>query len=137
MLATLDRVLFGWQTERVPAHRMQGVESAHSFVTRDDVGRSVALGMSDMQTRAARIWKHIEHIELGFFRIEILLARTRRVKNLALVPNFLPLRLDLVERIRFAAFAAHRNINQESRNAGKANGLTARDAQRTQGARTS
>ena len=64
MLAALDRVLLGRQTKRVPAHRVQDVETAHPFVPRDDVGGGVALGMPDMQASAARIRKHIEDVEL-------------------------------------------------------------------------
>src|SRR5207237_3283502 len=129
MLAALDRVLFGRQTERVPAHGMQDIKPAHSLVTRDDVGRGVTFRMPDMQTGAARIRKHIKHVEFRFTRIEIFLARARRVKNLALVPDRLPLGLDLIERIWFAAGTAHRIINQESRKKEKENGFAVCDAQ--------
>ncbi len=80
MLARFDGVLLGGQTERVPAHRMEDIESLQPFVTRDDVGRGVTLGMSDMQAGAARIRKHIEHVILRLRRIEILFAGIRRVK---------------------------------------------------------
>jgi hypothetical protein len=52
------------------------------------------------------------------------------VKNLALLPDGLPLRLNPVEGIRFAALAAHRIMNQESRKRGKGNGFTAGNTQR-------
>ena len=107
MLAALDRVLLGRQPERVPAHRMEDIEPAHPFVTRDDVGGRIAFRMSDVQTGAARIRKHIEHVEFRLGRIEVFLARIRCVKNLALIPDGLPLGLNLVERIWFAALAAH------------------------------
>src|ERR1700730_16094499 len=128
MLPCLDRVLLSGQSERVPAHRMQDIEPAHPFVTRDDVGRGVTFRMSDVQTGAARIREHIEHVKLRFLWIETLLFGIERVKDLALIPDFLPLRLDLVERIRFAALAAHRIINQESRKTGKENGFGARNS---------
>ena len=51
MLSGLDRVLLGGQAKCVPAHRMKDVEAAHAFVARDDVGRGVAFGMSDVQAR--------------------------------------------------------------------------------------
>src|SRR3984893_13255022 len=137
MLAALDRVLFRRQTKRVPSHRMQYVEPAHSFVTRDNVGGGVTFRVPDVQASAARIRKHIEHVEFPFARIEILLARIRSVKNPALVPNGLPLGLDLVERIWFAAFAAHRIINQESRKTGKENGFAVGHRQSTQESRVS
>src|ERR1700719_3878099 len=121
MLAALDRILLRRQAERIPAHWVQNIESTHPFVASNDVGSGVALRMADVQTGAARIRKHVEHIKLRLLGIEVLLAGIHRVKDLALVPDFLPLRLNLVERIRFAAFAAHRIINQESRKTGKWN----------------
>ena len=107
MLAALDRVLFCRQAKGVPAHRMENIEPAHPFVTRDNVGGRITFRMSHVQTGAAWIRKHVEHVEFRFGRVEILRARIRRVKNLALVPDRLPLGLNLVERIWFAALAAH------------------------------
>src|SRR5437867_13397046 len=111
MLAALDRVLLSWETERVPAHRMQDVEAAHPFEARADVGSGVTFRVPDMQTGAARIREHIEHVKFRLGRIEIFLVRIWRVKTLAFVPDCLPLWLNLVERIRFAALAAHLNIS--------------------------
>src|SRR5438045_7166326 len=110
MLSASDRVLLGRQTERVPAHRMQDIAAAHSLVTRNDVGGGVTLRMAHVQAGAARIREHVEDVEFGFLGVETFLARVRRVENLAFIPDFLPLRLNLVERIRFAALAAHREI---------------------------
>jgi hypothetical protein len=45
------------------------------------------------------------------------------VKKLAFFPDFLPFRLDLVERIRFSTRVVHRITNQESRKTGKRNGF--------------
>jgi len=53
--------------------------------------------MADVQPGAARVGEHVEHVELRFGRIEILFIRIRRVKNLPLIPDGLPLRLDLIE----------------------------------------
>src|SRR5207237_5642566 len=50
MLAALDRILFGGQTEGVPAHWMENIEPAHPFVTRDDVGGGIAYRMYVVQT---------------------------------------------------------------------------------------
>src|SRR6266481_1791231 len=103
MLASLNRILLCRQTECVPAHRMQNVEAAHAFVSRDDVCRGVAFGVADVQPGPARVREHIEHVELWLLRIEPFLAGIGRVKKLALVPDGLPLRLDLIEWIRSAA----------------------------------
>ena len=70
MLARLDGVLLGRQAERIPAHRMQDVEAAEPFVARQDVRGGVALRMADVQTRAARIGKHVEDVKFRFAGIE-------------------------------------------------------------------
>src|SRR5436190_23877325 len=107
MLPSLNRVLLRGQTKRIPAHRMQNVETAHSFVARDNVCRGVAFGVTDMQPGPTRVREHIEHVELWLLGIEPFLARIGRVKRLALVPDGLPLWLNLVEWIRSAAIATH------------------------------
>src|SRR5437868_1981422 len=75
--------------------------------------------MADVQTGAARVWEHVEHVELRLTRIEVRFAGIGRVKCAGLIPDRLPLRLQAIERIRFAALATHRNINLETRNSGK------------------
>ncbi|KAG0505628.1 MAG: hypothetical protein Udaeo_10130 [Candidatus Udaeobacter sp.] len=107
MLTGFDRVLLRGQTEGVPAHRVQNVEAAQPLIARNDVGRGVAFRMTNVQPRPAGIRKHIEHVEFWLRWIETLLARVGRVKNLVLVPDRLPFRLDLVERIWFTAVATH------------------------------
>src|SRR5262245_11862342 len=107
MLTRFDCVLLRGQTKSIPAHWMQDVEPAQTLITRDDVSCRVAFGMTNMQARSARVRKHVEHIELWLRTIEILFSRIWRVKELALVPNGLPFRLDLVERIWFTAVATH------------------------------
>ena len=107
MLTGFDRVLLRGQTECVPAHRVQDVEAAHAFVARNDVGGGVAFRMTNVQPGPARVRKHVEHVEFWLRRIETFLAGVGRVKKLALVPDGLPFRLDLVERIWFTAVATH------------------------------
>ena len=87
MLAGLDRVLFRGQAERVPAHGVQHVEAAHPFVAGDDISGGVTFGMSDMQTGAARIRKHVEDVEFRLCQIKARLARVRRVKKSAAHPK--------------------------------------------------
>src|SRR6478735_2750565 len=107
MLTGFDRVLLCRQTKRVPAHRVQDAEAAQALIARNDVGRGVAFRMTNMQARPARVRKHIEHVEFWLGWIETLLAGVRRMKKLALVPDGLPFRLNLVERIWFTAVATH------------------------------
>ena len=87
---------------------MQYIKPAHSFVTREDIGRGVAFGMSDMKAGAAWVGEHVEDIKFRLGGIEIFLARIRHAKKLPLFPNRLPSWLDLIERIRFATLA-HEN----------------------------
>src|ERR1044071_8495358 len=105
MLAGLDRVLFRWQPERVPAHRMQHVEAAHPFVARDDISSGVTFRMSDMKTSPAWIGKHVEDVEFRFCRVKARLAGVRHVKKLPLIPKTLPFGFKPVERVGFAALA--------------------------------
>src|SRR6266513_1342261 len=102
MLATFDCVLLRGQSECIPTHRMQNVEVAHPFVSRDDIGGGVSFGMTDVQTSSAGIREHVENVKFRLGRIEIFVAGIWRVKKLPLFPDFLPFQLDLVEGIRFA-----------------------------------
>ena len=107
VLAGLDGVLLRRQAERVPAHRVQHIEAAHFLVAPDDVRRRVALGMADVQPRAARVGEHVEHVVFRAARVEAGLAGIRRVKGLPFVPHALPAGLELVERKWSAALVAH------------------------------
>ena len=88
-------VLLGGQAEGVPAHRVQDVEPAHPLVAAEDVGGGVALGVADVQARAAGVGEHVEDVELG-------LAGTKSGvrKVLFSLPVGLPLRLDPLGMIR-------------------------------------
>src|SRR4029077_4687345 len=70
-----------------------------------NVSRGVAFGMPDVQPRAARIREHIEDVELWLGAIEVFPARVGGVKCPAFIPKALPLRLEPIEGIRFAARA--------------------------------
>ncbi len=64
MLAGLDRVFFGRQSEGVEAHRMQDTFAPHPGESGNDVGRRVALGMPDVQPVAAGIREHVQDVAL-------------------------------------------------------------------------
>ena len=88
VLTGLNGILFGRQAIGVVAHGMQHVETLQAFVARIDVACNVAERVTYVQSGAAWIGEHVEHIE---FRA--------RVVNLSLVdfivfPVFLPLLLD-------------------------------------------
>ena len=59
--AVLDRGIFSRQTERVPAHRMQHVESAHPLVARHCVANRVVAHVAHVQS-AGGIRQHFEHV---------------------------------------------------------------------------
>ena len=111
MLAGLDGVLFGGQAERIPAHRMQHIEAARPTVTGQNVSGRVAFRMPDVQTRAARIWKHVQDVKLlrglaagqhGIGPVPLRKGMVLRhrlsgiegAESLLLVPGFLPLGFD-------------------------------------------
>src|SRR6476469_8452239 len=101
MLAGLDGVLLRRQPKSVPPHRMQNVESPQALIPGQNVGGGVTLGMPYMQSRAARIRKHIQDIELRLSGIEFWVSGIMSVKRLFFLPDPLPFGLNLVEWIRF------------------------------------
>ncbi len=94
--AVLHGVLLGRQAERVVAHRVQNVEALHALEARHDVRGRVALGMPDVQARAARVREHIQDVELRVSGVRCQGDAERRV----LLPVRLPLLLDLGKGIR-------------------------------------
>src|SRR5207245_6356040 len=84
---------------------MKDVATAHAFVARHNVSRGVTFGMPNVQPRAARIREHVEDVELLLGAIEVFLARIGSAKCLAFIPKALPLRLEPIEGIWFAARA--------------------------------
>ena len=143
MLAGLDGVLLGRQAERIPAHRMQHVEAARATIARENIRGRVALGMSDMQARAARIRKHVEDVKFlrqlrgGNFAGKFMargkgmvrgnfLARIERAESLLFLPSLLPLGFDQMKRILSAA-AGHRATNTTRNDAGLNRGVQMRN----------
>src|SRR5579864_920183 len=103
---------------------MQHIEATRATVARENVRGGVAFGMPDMQTRTARIRKHVEDVKLrgqlrcGHFAGKFMahgewmvrgnfLARIECAESLLLFPSLLPLGFDQVKRILSAA-ARHR-----------------------------
>ena len=77
---------------------MQDIEAARPLVPAEYVGRGVAFGMADVQTRAGRVGEHVEDVELGFGAVVV------GGKGFVLKPMVLPLWLDDVEWIFLAEF---------------------------------
>ena len=102
MLAGLDRVLLGGQPERIVAHRVQHIEAVHPLVAADDVGGGVALRVADMESRAARVGKHVEHIVFRLGRIKALVAGAGGAESFFRIPTGLPFGFEVAERVRLA-----------------------------------
>ena len=100
---------------------MKNVETVQTLVARDDIGGGVTFRMSDVQTRAARVGEHVEDIELRFGGIEVRFAGVRRMKGARFVPDGLPLRLEAIERIRFAALVHAERIRNTGNQEGNKN----------------
>ena len=105
MLAGLAGMFFGRQSEGIPAHRMENIESLLALVAGDNVRGGVAFGVADVQPGPARVGKHVEGIELACVRIKSLLSRSRHAESLVRIPPFLPLGFELIEGIGFASLA--------------------------------
>jgi hypothetical protein len=98
VFAGLAGVFLGGQAEGVPAHRVEHVVALHAPVARDDVGGGVALGVPDVQSGAARVGKHVEHVELRLRGIESRLAGIRHRERFLRLPMALPLGFKFAER---------------------------------------
>src|SRR5215471_19048600 len=83
---------------------MQNVEPLAAFITRENIGGSITLGMPDVQSCTGRIREHIEDIEFfDGFRVDLAMAAGERViaghplsgipgaKSLPAIPIALPL----------------------------------------------
>ena len=88
----LDRGVFGGQAERVPAHRVQHVESAHPLETCQEVADRVDADVAHVDPpRGVR--EHLQAVELGPARV------LTNAELLGLLPDGLPLGLDLTEGV--------------------------------------
>src|SRR5262249_33524579 len=96
VLPSLDRVLLRGETESVPPHWMHNVPAAHSAISSQDVGRGVALGMTNVEAGPARVREHVQNVKLlliGLFR------GIRGAKGLIVSPISLPTRLDYFGKV--------------------------------------
>ena len=84
MSTGFDGILFRGQTESVPAHGMQHVETAHPLETAENIRGGIAFRMPHVETCSAGIREHIQHIKF-LFRGEIF-----RMESLVFVPVVLP-----------------------------------------------
>src|SRR5208337_351017 len=86
----LDRSILRRQSKRVPSHRMEHVEPAHSLHARHHIANRVVAHVPHVQ-RPARVWQHLQHVVFWFLGIYF------GFKDAILFPTFLPL---LLNRLR-------------------------------------
>ena len=89
MRSRLHGVLLGRQSKGVPPHRMKNIKPFHPLVAAEDIGRGVALRMTDVKPHPGRIRKHVKAIEL----LLLVVARVA-LECLVLEPVCLPFLLD-------------------------------------------
>ena len=89
----LNRILFRGQSERVPAHGMQDIQSPHALVTGQDIGCGIAFRVSDVQSGGTRIREHVQDV------VFLLLTVDLGAKSLVFKPVTLPFRLDDIRLI--------------------------------------
>lgn len=70
VLACLYGILFSGQSKCIVAHGVKHIESFEALVTRNDIAGDVSEWMSNMQTTAGGIWKHVEHIIFGLIGVD-------------------------------------------------------------------
>lgn len=68
MGAGLFGVLFGGESKGIPTHGVHDACSPHPLVSADDIGGRVAFGVPDVESVAARVGKHVEHVDLAVAR---------------------------------------------------------------------
>mmetsp|Transcript_36599 Transcript_36599/g.65494 ORF Transcript_36599/g.65494 Transcript_36599/m.65494 type:complete len:272 (+) Transcript_36599:2151-2966(+) len=87
----LQRILLRGQAERVPAHGVQNVKALHALVAGDDVGRGIALWVTDVQARSARVREHVQYVVLRLRCVHAL----RGAESFVVGPVLLPLGLQV------------------------------------------
>ncbi len=105
MLAVLDGELFGGQSERVEAHRVQHVVAGHPLEAGEDVGADEAERVADVQSGPRRVREHVEHEQLlaapaGEVGIGQRAGGVRGLERVVLVPPVLPAKLDVLREFR-------------------------------------
>ena len=106
MLAGLDGVLLGRESEGIPTHGVENVEAIHALVATDNVSGGVALGVPYVQTLTRRIREHVQDVVFRLGRIEAFLAGTGSAEGFVFSPMGLPFGFELVERVGLA-FVGH------------------------------
>ena len=104
VLAGLDGVLLGRQTESVIAHGVQDVLSLHAVVTAHHIGGQIAQRMTYVQALAGRVWEHV-HGKVGgaafgvaTFAVLQIAVDVGGPEGAFLIPDLLPFVLDILRQ---------------------------------------
>src|SRR3974377_1074795 len=84
---------------------MQNAKAFHALVSREDIGASVDFEMTHVESCAAGVGEHVEHIEFGFSGIEPWFARVWGMKGLPFLPKLLPFRFEFRKWKMFSSLA--------------------------------
>ena len=90
MLAGLDRILLGGETEGIPAHGMKHIIPLQAVITGENISGRVSLDMADMEAVTTGIGEHIEDEVLAGIGAEIRIAGTCGAEGIGLEPMLLP-----------------------------------------------
>src|SRR6478736_3419219 len=84
---------------------MQNVEPFHALIPGEDIRRAIAFEMTYVKSFSARVGEHVEHVKLGFSRIEPWFARVWSMESLPFLPYLLPFRFEFRKRKLFSSLA--------------------------------
>ena len=84
----LNRILLRRQSERIPAHGMQDIQSPHALIAGQDIGGGIAFRVADVQSGGTRIREHIQDVVFLLPRVDL------GAKGFVFPPIALPFRLD-------------------------------------------
>mmetsp|Transcript_9953 Transcript_9953/g.15155 ORF Transcript_9953/g.15155 Transcript_9953/m.15155 type:complete len:212 (+) Transcript_9953:2004-2639(+) len=65
--SSLNCKLFRGQTEGIPSDGMKNIMRCHTPVSRHDIGSSVSLWMSHVQSSSTGVWEHVQDVLLFIF----------------------------------------------------------------------
>ena len=118
VLVRLDGVLLGGESEGVPTHGVEDVETIHALVAADDIGSGVSLRVAYVEALARGVREHVENVVFRLGRIEAFIAGTGSAEGFVLGPVGLPFGLELVEG-EGLSFVGHDLAGREAGTSGK------------------
>lgn len=97
-------VLFGGESEGVPAHGVEDVKAVHALIACDDVGGGVSFWVADVEASARGVGEHVEDVVFRFGGIKAFVAGVGGAVGFVFGPVCLPFGLEEVEGVGFGFF---------------------------------